>query len=835
VGLVRRRRKSILSSMAVLVVGAGGLVWWQQGRVEGYRPGGEVEGLTDSLAAERPSGSPLIRLLDVGAEAGLDFQHFPGTRAGKLPEDMGSGVACGDVNGDGWTDLFLVNNGPAAGGGARSRLYLNRGNGTFEDATEASGIDLVAQGQAAAMVDVDGDGDLDLFVTTYGTPRLFDNDGSGRFRDVSARAGLDAFEGFWTGIGVADYDLDGAMDLYVCGYVQYDDSLANTGTARQFGLDIPAAINPSTFPPQRNLLLRGRGDGTFEEVAVAAGVDDPQGKGLGALFCDLSGDGLPDLYVANDVSDNALLINLGDGTFEDRTVACRVGDYRGAMGLAAADIDGDLDLDLFITHWVGQENALYEARQRPDNGERIYMDVADRHGLGHAGLRQVSWATRFLDLDGDGVLDLFVVNGSTIPRSEEVSQLTPMASQLFWRDPADSRFHELGASAGPFWEELHVGRGGASLDYDLDGDDDLLICLHGEGVRLLRNEGEGARRFLRLRLRQESGNTHAVGARVEIEHGGRRFLEVVGTQGSYLSQHTVGELTLGLGDDPWLESVQVTWPDGEVEQAGPFMAGSLVTWVRGARPTIEALTGAAEAAAAGPSAVEDQRGFFRVRDKASRFRVQGDLVAAVDAYREALGLWPGHADALYYLGGSLLGLGREAEALSAFETLVALQPGNSGGWMMLGRLRMPGGDLTLDDLDLARAAFEHCHDLNREQSGPVEALGMAALLAGELDTARGYMDDAAQLNPRSVRARYLAGRCAFLDGDLEGAARRLAEAHTLATDSVGDAGTSISNEGATAQGGAMLAATQVAQGPLERWRTLASRPLSTAAEEYGPD
>lgn len=827
-GLWRRRRKSALSGIAVAVVGLGAAGWAWRGQVEGYTPGEEVDGLTDQLAAGGGDGLlPPIRLVDATGDVGLDFEHFPGTRSGQLPEDMGSGVACGDVDGDGWTDVFLVNAGRLDEGGARSRLVRARGDGTFEDVTGASGPDLTAVGQAAAFADVDGDGDLDLFVTTYGTCHLFENDGEGRFEDASARAGLRDLEGFWTGIGVADYDRDGALDVYVCGYVAYEPDLAGRGRERQFGVDIPVGINPSAFEPHKNLLLRGRGDGTFEEVASDAGVDDPRGKGLGVLFCDLDGDGWPDLYVANDVSDNVLFRNRGDGTFEDVTAEARVGDYRGAMGLAAADFDADLDLDLFITHWVAQENALYRAHPRGEDGRLVYMDVADRHGLGYVGLRQVGWATGFPDLDGDGVLDLFVVNGSTIPREEATEELTPMRSQLFWQEEAGGRFHDLAEVAGPFWREEHVGRGGACLDVDLDGDDDLLVSLHGEGVRLLRNETGGARNFVRLRLRQGDGNTHAVGARIEAECGGEPRLTVIGTQGSYLSQHAVGEATFGLDDEAWLEVVRVTWPDGAVEEAGPFLGGTLVTWTRGERPRVEALPGLSRVADA-----ERQRAFFRLRSRAGKRRVAGDLEQAAAAYREALALWPGHADALYYLAGCLNGMGREREALGVLEALVAFEPTTSPGWMQLGRLRLQGGDPDLDDMPAARAAFAASHELNGEESGPLEMLGLVELLAGEVEEARGWLEDAARLNPRSVRARYLLGRCAWEAGDADESERWLAEARELARAASGPGGESVSNEGDTKTGGAMVAREVGAEGPLEGWRSVGERDTS-AADEYG--
>ncbi len=828
-GLWRRRRKAILTVSALALAGGALAVYALRSRVKGYQAGEETEGLVDTLRADLPSAVPEVEFREVGREAGLEFTHFRGRRTGRLVEDMGSGVAAGDVDGDGWPDLFLVNSGPLAGERDPARLFRSRGDGSFEDVTEASGIDFSGLGMAAAFVDVDGDADLDLFVSAYGTCKLWRNDGTGHFEDISTRAGLDDWPGFWSGVGVADYDRDGCMDLYVCGYVEYDEA-QKSGHQSQFGIDIPAMINPSAFEPARNLLLRGHGDGTFEEVALQAGAADETGRSLGVLFCDLDDDGWPDLYVANDVSDNALLLNRGDGTFEDVTTAALVGDYRGAMGLASADFDGDGDLDLFITHWVGQENALYQAHPREGGGAggsagRItFLDVADRYGVGFTGLADVGWATGFFDYDNDGALDLFVINGSTIPTKEDATHLQPMQSQLFWHSTEGrGRFHELGAVAGAFFAEEHVGRGGAILDYDRDGDLDLCVQLLGERVRLLRNEGGNERPSVTLRLRQAEGNRLAIGARVEAEIGGVWRLAVTDSQGSYLSQHTVGELHFGLGEHSQIRRLRVRWPGGEISEEGPFLAGTSVTWTRGERPVIEALPGFLARASEGPESVETEREFFRRRQQATQARLAEDYPQAVQHYLGALSLWPGHDDCLYYLAHCLAHIGDEAGAVRVWETEVAFTPGSNRGWMQLGLAHLPGGDPAFDDLDAAQAAFEHSLAINQEESRPITQLGVVALLKGELDLARRRFAEAARQNPRSVEARYLGGRAAYLAGDLEAARALLAEAHELAR-AQGLGGDSASSEGETRTGEALTAERALDDdSPLQRWRTLTTR------------
>ena len=840
--LSRRRPKTVLAVLAAVVLGAVLAFQWLRDDVEEYQAGERTEGLFDSLARGVPEDYPRVTFTDVAEESGLRFRHFPAVRTNRLPEDMGSGVALGDVNGDGWCDAFLVNVagplGSERGPAGASRLFLGGPGGKFEDVTESCGIDLRELANGAVFVDTDSDGDLDLFVACYGSCRLFVNDGEGRFTDDSARHGLERWVGFWSGVAVGDHDGNGAPDIYVCGYVDYDDASEPAGEApSQYGRVIPAMINPSTFGPARNLFFVGKGDGTFRERAEELGVDDLTGRGLGALFCDIDGDGHQDLYVANDVSDNALFLGRPGGSFVDRTAEAQVGDYRGAMGLAAGDYDGDLDLDLFVTHWVSQENALYTQHPgREGGGEATprFLDDADRFGLGHKALDRVGWATEFLDYDNDGWLDLYVINGSTIPLGEDPARLEPMRSQLFWHDRDErSFFHEVGAVSGDFWREARVGRGAASCDFDLDGDSDLLVVLHGDEAALLRNDGGNARASLRVRLRQEERNCFALGARVHVTAGGRTRLEVVGAQGSYLSQRAVGEVAFGLGDATVVDELRVRWPDGTEERAGPILPNSLVDWTRGAAPAVRAFPGRHERDAGGPDSVELQRRFFELREHGMAARLEGSFEEAVESYLEALALWPGHGDCLYYLANSWIETGEEAAALQALERLVGFEPQSNQGWMQIGRLRLPGGDPALDDTAAARRAFLRCQELNKAESRPETMLGIVAWLEGELDEAHTRFEKAARLNPKSIEARWFAGLVAWSREDAAQAGQWLTEARAIAGGSAA-AGDSASNEGDTRAGGAMTSGRGVPlDEALERWKTLSQREGGPESE-YGP-
>jgi hypothetical protein len=835
---VRQHLQRTCLATGALVALFAAIVWSR--REAPYVPGEIAQGTTDALARELPSDRPALRFTDASEAAGIDFLHFPATRANVLPEDMGSGIALGDVDQDGWTDIFLVNEAaplgkPAPPGRAgRCALYRSRGDGTFEDWTDLAGAGLARLGMGAAFLDADSDGDLDLLVTSYGGLDLLRNDGTGHFTDATAEAGLAGLEGFWTGIATADYDRDGWCDAYVCGYVRYVERAgAGAELASQYGLDIPAQINPSAFEPERNLLLHNAGGGRFEELGARAGVENREGRSLGAFFADLTGNGWPDLYVLNDVSDNALFVNLGDGSFEDATSAAMVGDYRGAMGAAVGDFDGDLDLDFFITHWVAQENALYVNLSRPPSGDGaaalLFMDMADRFGLGHVALDRVGWAAGFVDFDQDGRLDLFAINGSTIPLQADRTRLAPMRSQLFWNGGGGRGFFELGAVAGDFWGEAHVGRGGASFDYDLDGDEDLVVVLHGERARLLRNDGGNANRSILVRLRQREGNRFALGARVRVDGGGRIWLAELGTQGSYLSQHAVGEQAFGLGRLEQVERLAVTWPDGATEESGPLPADSLVTWVRGEPPRVEPLPGKREEAQRGRLDVEGRRRFHRLVDRAGRERIAGELESAVASYREALELWPGHEDALYYLGNCLLELGRRDEALPIFERLVAVAPESSRGWMQIGQICLARGERR--DLEEAERAFERCHAINAEESLPVVRMGLVALLRGDLDEADELLADACMLNARSVEALWLRGSIAWRRGEREAARSLLEQARAAAQGLAVTARDTAFDEGDTRAGKAMTTSGGLAA--LARWRTLLERELDPELE-YGP-
>lgn len=797
-------RTALWCSLPAVVV-AGVLVARRQAAESPYVAGAQEDGITRQLDRHLEDEACHIRFTEVTEAAGIRFDHFPFQRTSQLPEDMGSGAAWGDFDADGFTDLFLVNfaaplgtpDAELAASKATDRLYRNRGDGTFEDVTESAGVGRAHRGMSASWADYDADGDLDLFVTTYGSNVLWANQGDGTFRDVTRQAGLEG-DGFWAGASWCDFDVDGDLDLYVCGYVHYEPEVPGSQATRAGSAEFPFTLNPSSYPPHPNRLYVNTGDGRFEESAEARGVLGAEGRSLGAAWADFDGDGATDLYVANDVSDNLLFRNRGDGSFDDVSYAALVADYRGAMGIAVGDWDGDLDLDLFITHWIAQENALYSNLM--NTGKRagsatalMFGDDADRVGLGQISLDLIGWGTAFVDLDNDTRPDLFVANGSTFQEKNDLTKLVPMHPHVYWNRGADTGFYEVGEQAGLQTHPPGVGRGAAFADYDLDGDLDLVIARHGGRARLLRNDSRSGH-AIGLRLRAASGLGAGSGARVVVHAGGRSLLRHAVPGPSYLSQHD-GDIHVGLGDAARIDSLEIWWPNGRREVWRDLAADFLWGLDEAAAPRqlhaydrdapAQAKPGRRTSAVSRHAIVADmqsqltpdeKRRFWELNREAGGLFGQGNWSAAAAVYETMSALDPLHEDALYYRGNCLLELGRYAEALACWERLRELNPASSRAWVQIGLVHTLARAGAPYDLQAAVEAFETAHRINREQSGPLELWGEAAIALGDLDTAKKVLASAYGMNPRATSALYLSGYIAWKRGEAERARELLQSA-----------------------------------------------------------
>ncbi|MDY7095139.1 MAG: CRTAC1 family protein [Acidobacteriota bacterium] len=553
----------------------------------------EPAGLSEPPPPAEADRRALFR--DVSTPAGLDFRHHNGM-TGELyfAEIFGAGAAMLDYDGDGDLDLFLPQ-GHTLGSGeeprpeaqgmeARGRLFENllgaEGKLRFQDVTDASGLDARGYGMGVAVGDFHNDGHPDLYLANFGPDQLWRNRGDGTFEDVTATAGID--DPLWsTSAAALDYDGDGWLDLYV---VHYTDFSLATHKPCQNSAGRPDYCGPASYRGVADRLLRNRGDGTFEDVTVAAGLADLREPGLGVVAADLDGDGPIDLYVANDMRPNQLWHNRGDGTFEDRSLLAGTavnfdGQAEASMGVDAGDLDLDGDLDLFMTHLDGETNTLYL-----NDGDGLFRDGTATSALGLASVPFTSFGTALVDYDGDGWLDVVTVSGavkileSQARAGDELPLKQP--NQLF-RNRGGGQFEDVSAGAGPGFTTAEVSRGTAVGDLDNDGDPDLLISNNHGPARLLKNSRHPGETWLGVRLvLPEAGGRDALGAEIRmVLDDGRVLLGRARTDGSYLSAND--PRVLFAPGKSRIESCEVRWPDGLRELFPAPPAGTYTTLARG--------------------------------------------------------------------------------------------------------------------------------------------------------------------------------------------------------------------------------------------------------------
>ncbi len=523
-------------------------------------------------ASPPPLPAPAVVFHDASAEAGITFRHNSAPEKKYIVESMSGGVALLDYDHDGWLDIYFVNACTADTAAdpkcSRSALYHNQHNGKFTDVAEQAGVAFVGWGQGACVADVDADGFDDFYVTVLGDNRMYRNNGNGTFSEQATKLGI-AGGGWSTGCAFADYDRDGDLDLFVSRYVKVD--LANlpvfgVGKTCQYR-GVPVQCGPRGLPGSGDLLYRNNGDGTFAEVGEAAGVSDPNGYfGLGIAWFDYNRDGFPDLFVANDSNPNFLYKNLGNGKFAEVAFPSGVavsedGGEQGSMGVALGDYNGDGRLDLYITNFSEEYNALY--RQQADGN---FSDASFESRSAQSSLPYVGWGTAFLDYDNDGWPDLLAVNGHVYPQLETANlgaSLPYRQRKLLYRNLGNGTFAEVGAQAGPALMEKRVSRGAAFGDLDNDGDVDVAINDLDGAAMLLRNDGGNANHWLSVELEGKGKNRNALGAIVKVVVGPRSQVQVVRSGTSYLSQDDFRQ-HFGLGSATRVDALEITWADGTV-------------------------------------------------------------------------------------------------------------------------------------------------------------------------------------------------------------------------------------------------------------------------------
>ena len=517
------------------------------------------------------SPSPIV-FADVTAQVGVNFRHNASPTSQKyLPETMGAGVALFDFDGDGRLDLFFTNGAlisdPMAKGLSPDkreprfwdRLYRQKSDGTFEDVTEHSGLKGSGYSMGAAAGDFDGDGRTDIYVAAYGGEgRLYRNRGDGTFQDVTQRLKA-TVSGWGTSAGWFDYDRDGRLDLYVARYMEWD---FERGALYCGSPQVRAYCHPDNFKGAAPVLLHQKPDGTFEDVSARAGVADPEGKGLGVVFADFDDDGRTDIFQANDNARQFLFRNKGDGTFEDLALLAGVGyDENGkafaGMGADAADYDNDGRVDLFVTALSNETYPLFR-----NNGDLSFSYATGTTGLGPVTIPYSGWGARFADFDGDGLRDIFVAQGHVLDTIEKTTgYLLYKQTPLLLRNTGRT-FLNVSTSAG-----LTVplaARGAAFGDIDNDGDVDVVLAQTDGPAVVLRNSG-AKNHWLGLNLLGAGMNKQGLGARVVVTDsaGVRQVFDVTGA-GSYLSTNDT-RLLVGLGNKGGVRTVEVRWPGGKTQ------------------------------------------------------------------------------------------------------------------------------------------------------------------------------------------------------------------------------------------------------------------------------
>ena len=496
---------------------------------------------------------------------GIDFRHQNGASAQKhLVETMGSGCALLDYDGDGRLDVLLINGGrtpDSAPFEPRSHaLYRNLGGGRLQEVTAEAGLEpTVDYGMGVAVGDYDNDGDPDLYLTCFGPNRLYRNNGDGTFSDVTGGAGVAGAE--WsTSAAFFDYDRDGAPDLYVVNYL--DATFERNPPCEMKG--IRAYCHPRHYAGVADRLYRNLGGGRFRDVSRSGGILNPEGKGLGVVAADFDQDGWVDLYVANDSVRNFLFKNNGDGTFTDVTLLSGTGynsqaQAEAGMGVDAADYDGDRLLDIVVTNYDLETNALYRYQ-----GDWLFGDERWRSGLARKDRFLLGFGAGFLDFDNDGDRDLLVVNGHVVDNIERIQPdlSHPQPDQLFENRGGRFLEHE------PFYRwssrRPRVGRGAALGDIDNDGDIDVLISNCGDEPALLVNRVGARSNWIQLRLSGTDSSRDAVGARLTLATAAGRQSDQVTGGGSYLSAGD-RRVHFGLGEASRVEEIRIRWPSGKEE------------------------------------------------------------------------------------------------------------------------------------------------------------------------------------------------------------------------------------------------------------------------------
>ncbi|MDA2938348.1 CRTAC1 family protein [Acidobacteria bacterium AH-259-A15] len=527
-----------------------------------------------------------VAFLDVTRRAGITFGHFNGATGKRyMPETMGSGVAVLDYDQDTWMDIFLVNGGSLEGPSPKSvtpALYRNNGDGTFSDVTRKVGLAIQLYGMGAAVADYNNDGFPDLYLTALGPNLLFRNNRDGTFTDVTAEAGV-GDSGWGSSAAWLDADNDGALDLFVGNYVRWtvkEDKWCGHAPG------IKSYCTPELYPGNSSRLFRNLGQGRFQDMTEQAGIYNPEGKALGIAVWDFDGNGLMDLVIAEDTQPDKLYLNRGHFGFDEVGLrsgfaVSESGLARAGMGIDVADVYNNGQVTVAISNFSHESIGFYSSID-----SLLFADYSSQVGIGQPSLLFLGFGLVFLDYDLDGWQDLLVVNGHIDDLVETYqTRVTYRQSPLLFRNMGTGKFRPVGEEASDALRRSYVARGVAAVDFDNDGDLDLVITENGGPAHLLRNEGGNTNNWIQIQLVGVQSNRDGNGARVTVGTAKSVQQRFRRSGSSYLSQSDP-RLTFGLGSSTVVDQLEVRWPSGLTQVFERMPVGRLLVLREGSQPEV---------------------------------------------------------------------------------------------------------------------------------------------------------------------------------------------------------------------------------------------------------